>query len=651
MSDDSDIDDIAHQKLLQSIQTPGIIKKNRLRKSAKTKTDATSLLSHITVSRPSAKKARQSLGIDDFASSEKSTVASSSKKRKSEAGAPDEVSNKKKLKSKTLIPLKDVEARKEIEGKIAFSDLKKEVTQNWTELVQSNRISDQLIFPLTKPDGILWGDEKIEPVLTEKEMEVMKATDIKMAKERLSQMQRMRAIVGIQEAKNRYMNKIKSKGYHRILKREKRKQLLKEFDDLVTRDPAAAHEKLAEMDLQRIMERGSLKHRGQNQKFKQMLEKHASRNPEVKKLLDEHLRMGRELKAKVISATGDSDNEESTEGGSQEKKKSIHDLLKDAAQEAEKESKKNIGAALVDSFLEDTEAQKITLAQLRAKKRQEAAVIRSISVNAKNSSDHPLFEVDETWQKTEELKKEKKKKKELKERERKRKGTVGKTSYVDKNYDPKLEAKRAETFDEKVEKAVEAAGVHDAAKRQKEIEIDPRKFLELNTNDLTQVSSEFVEKMDEFDEEAAQVINEAFKDDDVVGDFEEMKEGIKEKEKVKDVDLNLAGWGSWVGPGMTEKKRRHNFVIKAKEKKRRDGERNGLIIGESMTAKDGIGKIQPRSLPFPYSRVEDYEAVLKQPLGLEWNMEKMRDELCKPAVVVEAGRAIRPINKKHLLGD
>lgn len=121
-------------------------------------------------------------------------------------------------------------------------------------------------------------------------MEVMKATDIKMAKERLSQLQRMRAIVGIQEAKNRYMKKIKSKGYHRILKREKRKQLLKEFDDLVARDPSAAHEKLAEMDLQRVMERGSLKHRGQNQKFKQMLEKHASRNPEVKKLLDEHLR-------------------------------------------------------------------------------------------------------------------------------------------------------------------------------------------------------------------------------------------------------------------------------------------------------------------------------------------------------------------------
>ncbi|PIC51978.1 hypothetical protein B9Z55_002272 [Caenorhabditis nigoni] len=326
MSDDSDIDDVAHKKLLQSIQTPGSVKNNRLKKLTKTKIDASSLLSHITVSRPSTNKAKQSLGIGDLEVTETPT-GQKGKKRKSEASG-SEKSARKKLKSKTLIPLKDVEARKEIEGKIAFTDLKKEVTQNWTELVQSNRISDQLIFPLTKPDGVMWGDEKTEPVLTEKEMEVMKATDIKMAKERLSQMQRMRAIVGIQEAKNRYMKKIKSKGYHRILKREKRKQLLKEFDDLVTRDPSAAHEKLAEMDLQRIMERGSLKHRGQNQKFKQMLEKHASRNPEVKKLLDEHLRMGRELKAKVISsADADSDAEAPNESH-QNKKKSIHDLLK-----------------------------------------------------------------------------------------------------------------------------------------------------------------------------------------------------------------------------------------------------------------------------------------------------------------------------------
>lgn len=53
MSDDSDIDDVAHQKLLQSIHTPGAAgKKSRLiKKSTKTKVDASALLSHITVSR------------------------------------------------------------------------------------------------------------------------------------------------------------------------------------------------------------------------------------------------------------------------------------------------------------------------------------------------------------------------------------------------------------------------------------------------------------------------------------------------------------------------------------------------------------------------------------------------------------------------
>ncbi|PIC51975.1 hypothetical protein B9Z55_002270 [Caenorhabditis nigoni] len=272
---------------------------------------------------------------------------------------------------------------------------------------------------------------------------------------------------------------------------------------------------------------------------------------------------------------------------------------------------------------------------MRAKKRQEAAALKSISANTGTSREENLFDADETWQTDEDKKERKKKKKVLKEKEKARKGTVGKVSYVAKDYNPKLEAQKAETFEDKVEKAVQAAGVHAAEERQKEIELDPSKFLELNTNDLTQVSSDFVEKMDQFDEEASKVINEAFKDDDVIADFEAQKEGVKEKERVKDIDLNLAGWGSWVGPGMTEKKRRRNFVVKAKEKKRKDGERNGLIIAESMTAKEGIGKIQPRSLPFPYSRVEDYEAVLKQPLGLEWNMEKMRDELCKPAVVVE----------------
>ncbi|CAI5439188.1 unnamed protein product [Caenorhabditis angaria] len=640
MSDDSDFDEIAHEKLLESIKTPNSTRKTKLKKVVKkSHIDAGALLSHITVSRASTNKAKQSLGIEGLENPESSTPASSSGKRKASIENDEQNSKKKKkkvLKSKTLIPVRDIEARKRIEGEIAFKDLKKEVTGNWTELVQSNRVADQLIFPLVKPEGLLWGNEKSEPKLTEKEQAIMKATDIKMAKERLGQMQRMRAIVGIQEAKNRYLKKIKSKGYHRILKREKRKQLLKEFDEMVARNPEKAHEKLEELDLQRVMERGSLKHRGQNQKFKQMLEKHASRNPEVKKLLEEHLRLGRELKSKVAETqeNSDSENEEAEVEG--KKKLGIHEILKDAAKAAAKDSSDDQISSLfnVDDFLEDTKLQKLTLAQMRAKKRLENEQFKKKTTETEES---PMFEEEKAWDK------EKGSKKKLK----KRKGTMTKKSYVKEDYD----TNHPLTYEEKVKIAVEAAGVNADEQRMAEIEIDPRKFLELNAADLTQVSSDFVEKMDQFEEETANVINEAFKDDDVVGEFEKTKEDQKEREKVKDIDLNLAGWGSWTGPGTTENKRRKNFMVKAKEKKRKDGEKNGIIIKDNIGAMDGIGKIQPRSLPFPYSRVEDYEAVLKQPLGLEWNMEKMRDELCKPAIVVESGRAIRPINKKELIGE
>uniref|UniRef100_A0A8R1IYD0 Uncharacterized protein n=1 Tax=Caenorhabditis japonica TaxID=281687 RepID=A0A8R1IYD0_CAEJA len=224
--------------------------------------------------------------------------------------------------------------------------------------------------------------------------------------------------------------------------------------------------------------------------------------------------MGRELKAKVVAAgNGDASDDESANKKDETltKKKSIHDLLKDAAQEAEKESKQKVGAALLDSFLDDTDAQKVTLAQMRAKKRQEAAQIRSISANLAGSAtkDQPLFDETETWEEQNEQEKadKKKAKKQRHKKEKSRKGTIGVTSYVRKDYDPKAEARKAENgednFDSKVDKAVEAAGVHAEEKRQKEIEIDPSKFLELNTHDLTQVSADFVDKMDQFDEEAA----------------------------------------------------------------------------------------------------------------------------------------------------
>lgn len=44
-----------------------------------------------------------------------------------------------------------------------------------------------------------------------------------------------------------------SYSYHRHLKRQKRKKLIKEFEELAVKDPEAAKEKLEEIERQRIL--------------------------------------------------------------------------------------------------------------------------------------------------------------------------------------------------------------------------------------------------------------------------------------------------------------------------------------------------------------------------------------------------------------
>lgn len=38
-------------------------------------------------------------------------------------------------------------------------------------------------------------------------------------------------------------------------------------------------------------------------------------------------------------------------------------------------------------------------------------------------------------------------------------------------------------------------------------------------------------------------------------------------------------------------------------------------------------------VPFPYTTVEDYEAVVRQPIGKEWNPQRIHQKLIKPAVL------------------
>lgn len=89
------------------------------------------------------------------------------------------------------------------------------------------------------------------------------------------------------------------------------------------------------------------------------------------------------------------------------------------------------------------------------------------------------------------------------------------------------------------------------------------------------------------------------------------------------------------------------FLEKTAPKPRRDGLNSRLIIREEKNAQ--LDQLQPRDVPFPFSAVKDFEAVIRQPIGRDWNTNLAHRQLIKKSVVAQSGRVIRPIAREDLL--
>lgn len=142
------------------------------------------------------------------------------------------------------------------------------------------------------------------------------------------------------------------------------------------------------------------------------------------------------------------------------------------------------------------------------------------------------------------------------------------------------------------------------------------------------------------------LLAEAFADDDVVGEFEKKKQLVEEEENPieEEVDVTTMGWGSWTGPGIEPKK------TKPKEQrpkpKRGDNRKAHVIIREK--SRNPIEELQPQYVPFPFTRAADFEAVIQQPIGRDWNPAKHTAVITRPEVVAPAGRIIKPLDKSVL---
>ena len=554
VEDNQDIDENAHSKLISNIKS---LESTKEFKWKATRDEAKTDVNEFNLS----KKVKTNVKLIDLLKSSK-----------------DESGNLKKVlrkleKKKTLNKPLEKTVSDLIKRKTYYQQTSKEVSK-WDETVQANRVADQLVFPLKQPtfklqpandvvkhfvpktemeieiDQMLKKSENVfkeNKMLTEAEEKYLKAMSFEEAKLRHKELQKMRALLSYQEAKMKRLRKIKSKRYHRILKREKIKKELKDFEIAKETNSDYALEKLKELDKLRILERASLKHKntGKWAKHKKLRAKY---DENARRALIDQIELSKKLTKKVIHEDSESESDEET--------KMKFDLLEDDNKSNEDHST-NVDLGEYNPWMKS--------AKVDISKSADTTLDDLSEDEKKNKLKSVVFKINN---KIEERNDEADSERDF--------DTNLNDSILTEEY-----SKNKFLVDDEIKTTEEES--HNKSISSKAVKIDPQDFITIDkeTNyaipDLKQINE--VEDSDE--EEQRKLISEAFADDDVVNEFQTEKQEIIDKEKEKDVSLYLPGWGTWGGKGVKKEKRKvKKFIIKAKKKPRKDSNIGNVIISE-----------------------------------------------------------------------
>lgn len=228
-------------------------------------------------------------------------------------------------------PLEKPQAER-IKRATGYEATKKKVGR-WDPVVARSRTVDFVTFPIKhvttklEPTGDFLTKFKLKSDL-EKELEEVDPTPMveeeeeeepvfPMSYEEMVEhrqhLAKMRAQQSYKAAKAKRQSKIKSKKYHRVLKKEKLKQELKEFEELQKKDPEEALKKLEAIEKARALERHTLRHKSTGKWAKNKLIR-AKYDKEVRQQLADQLAIGRGITKKVqdIQSTDDEADDEAT---------------------------------------------------------------------------------------------------------------------------------------------------------------------------------------------------------------------------------------------------------------------------------------------------------------------------------------------------
>ena len=142
------------------------------------------------------------------------------------------------------------------------------------------------------------------------------------------------------------------------------------------------------------------------------------------------------------------------------------------------------------------------------------------------------------------------------------------------------------------------------------------------------------------------LVARAFAGDNVIADFEAMKQQEIEADAPREEDLTLPGWGTWGGKGVRKQKNPKKLIrlipgIDGSQRK--DAKLKNVILTEKKDKK--VVKYLTKDLPFPYTSKAQYELRLAQPTGVEWTTRGTHKEMTMPRVLVKPGVVIKPVIK------
>ncbi|XP_023574651.1 U3 small nucleolar RNA-associated protein 14 homolog A isoform X2 [Octodon degus] len=573
-----------------------------------------------------------------------------------------------KSKKAVELPLNKEEVER-IHREVAFNKTSQTLSK-WDPIVVKNRQAEQLVFPLEKeqPDfapieHVLSGwkartplEQEVfnllcknkqpltDPLLTPMEKASLKAMSLEEAKMRRAELQRARALQSYYEARARREKKIKSKKYHKIVKKGKVKKALKEFEQLQKVNPAAALEELEKIEKARMMERMSLKHQnsGKWAKSKAIMAKY---DLEARQAMQEQLAKNKELTQK-LQVVSESEEENGAEEGelvpdavneiqmcaAGPNPWMLRNCNSDANDEIQKDPEQP-PEPVVQEFCEREEDETLgTEEEILLREFEERRSLRKrseLSQNAEpvgsqatkdSSTKEVLAELKALTQKLNQKNCQSQKPKV---------SSVRTTCQVQKQEcaleeeEPLLlqRPERAQTLEdleelghEEYSETKEIPGLvlegnqterapnnhtdTPKGKKKKEQMIDLQNLLSTKSPSVKSlaVPTSVEELEDEEEKHQKQIIKEAFAGDNVIRDFLKEKEEAVKASKPKDVDLTLPGWGEWGGIGLKPSaKKRRRFLIKAPEgPPRKDKNLPNVIISEKRNIHAAAHQIKHR---------------------------------------------------------